>query len=133
MFDIDPPYNNYVSQTVGPSGEQVYWSPIGSICPVCPDGVDEKKIAELFDEATLVWADTRCPVDYYFCEAARKSKKKLELLKRENFNEGIPFTSISSIPLDEEYFEDNYNACYFASQPYKLSEDLYITVGVIGP
>jgi hypothetical protein len=133
MSDIEPPYNNYISKTVGPSGEQVYWAPIGSIYPVCPDDINKEKITELFDEATLIWADICCVVDFDLYKAAQKSKKKLELLKLESFDKGILFTSISSIPLDEEYFENNYYICYFASQPYKLSDNLYITVGVIGP
>jgi hypothetical protein len=40
--------------------------------------------------------------------------------------------NISIMPLDENYFDDNYVACFFASKPFKMSDNLYITVGVIG-
>jgi hypothetical protein len=129
---IEAPCNAFASQIVGPSGEQVYWAPIGSLYPVCPDGVDKKKLEKLFDKATLFWAGDVCPVDFDVYDAALESKEGLELLKKESFGEGIPFISISSMPLDENYFDDNYVACFFASKPFKMSDNLYITVGVIG-
>jgi hypothetical protein len=129
---IEAPVNNFPTQTTGPSGEQVYWAPVGSLYPVCPDGIDKNKVEELFDEATLLWADVVCPVDHDSYEAALESKEGLEILKQQSFGEGIPFISISNMPLDENYFEDNYCVCFFASTPEKVSDNLFFTVGVIG-
>ena len=134
LKDIVPPYNNFPSQISGPSGEQVYWAATGSVYPVFPDDVDEQLIRELFDKAALAWVDLVSPVyDNEIIEAAFESEKGMEKLKQEAFYEGIPFISLSNIPLDEEYFEDNYHICYFASEPCKINDNTYITVGVIGP
>ena len=130
---IEAPYNTFPSQMTGPSGETVYWAPAGSLYPVIPDGIGEQKIKELFDEATLFWADDYCPVGYDEYEAAFESENGLDGLKQKAFDKGIPFISISSMPLGEEYFSNKYHICYFASKPYKVSKNTFITVGVIGP
>jgi hypothetical protein len=129
---IEAPVNKFPSQTTGPSGEQVYWAPVSSLYPVCPDGIDKNKVEDLFDKATLLWADDVCPVDLDSYEEALESKEGLEILKQQSFGEGIPFISISKMPLDENYFEDNYCVCFFASNPEKVSDNLFFTVGVIG-
>ena len=130
---IEAPCNTFPSQITGHSGEQVYWAPVGSLYPVCPDGIEKQKVNELFDKATLAWADFVCPANIDVLYEAPKSEKGLEMLKQTAFNEGIPFVSISSMPLNETYFEDHYAICYFASEPYKIAEKTYLTVGVIGP
>lgn len=129
---IEAPFNTFQAQTIGLSGERMYWSPIGSLYPVCPEGVEKKLICKLFDEATLAWADYVCPVDIFLIETAHENDKDMVLLKQEAFEKAILFTSISDIPLDEAYFEDNYCICYFSSKPYKLTNNTYLSVGVIG-
>ena len=136
LEQIEAPCNNFPSQITGPWGEQVYWAPVGSLYPVCPDGIDQKKVKKLFDKVSLPWVNLAIPIDFdnnVLEAAARKNEKAMEIVKRESFGDGIPFISISSMPLNEGYFEDYYFICYFASKPYKTAENTYITVGMIGP
>ena len=130
---IEAPSNNFPSQITGPSGEQVYWAPEGSHYPVFPDGIDQEKFRKIFDKATLAWASIIGAVSRDEFKAVLESEKTMKKLKQESFCEGIPFISISSMPLNESYFEDYYYICYFASKPYKTAENSYITVGMIGP
>ena len=131
---IEAPCNTFPSQISGPSGELVFWAPVRSLYPIFPDGIDKQKIKKLFNKAVLEWADRgACPMDYDSYQVARKSEKGLDKIKQLSFDKGIPFISISDMPLDEEYFEDKYFICYFASKPYKFSENQYFTVGMIGP
>ena len=135
MMDIEAPVNPFPSSTKGPSGEVVYWAPKGSKNPVCEDLKDSAKIEELFDKAVLDWAFLVYPViDDELYEKAPVSKKWLERLKKEAYgDDAIPFVSVSSIPLNEDYFTDHYLICYFASEPFKLENGSYVTTGVIGP
>ena len=130
---IEAPCNDFPSQITGPSGEQVYWAPVGSLYPVCPDGIDQEKVRKIFDKAALAWAYIIGAVSHDVFKAGLKSEKAMKRLKRESFGNGIPFISISSMPLNEAYFEDYYFICYFASKPYKTAGNSYITVGMIGP
>jgi hypothetical protein len=133
MSDIEAPINMFPSQSLGPSGEQIYWAPVGSIYPVCPDTLDSQKVNEVFNKAALAWANLVVPVDIELLDAANEDEKALEILKQEAFGDGLPFLSISSKPLNENYFEDNYFICYFTSKPYRMNKNTYFTVGVIGP
>ena len=134
IVQIEAPCNSFPSQITGPSGEQVYWAPVGSLYPVCPDGIDQEKVKKYFDKATLKWAYLIVgAIGHDVFKTGLKSEKAMKKLKRNNFGEGIPFISISSMPLNEDYFDDYYLWCYFASKPYKMAENSYITVGMIGP
>jgi hypothetical protein len=134
MTQIEPPVNSFPSKSVGPSAEIVYWAPKGSKDPVCEDFKDLAKLKELFNKAILHWVDVVCAVDREIYEKALLSNKWLDRLKKEALDDdAIPFVSISSIPLNERYFEDYYFVCYFTSKPYKTDNGSYITVGIIGP
>jgi hypothetical protein len=131
---INPPLNPFPSNTKGQSGETVYWAPEGSKNPVYEDFMDSAKLQKMFDKTLLGWEFLTCHVDEELCEKAHKSKKCLEQVKKEAYKDNaIPFVSISSMPLNESYFSDNYCFCYFASRPFKLDDGSYATVGVIGP
>jgi hypothetical protein len=133
MSDIEAPVNMFPSQSLGPSGEQIYWTSAGSIYPVCPDMLDSQKVNKIFNKAVLAWANLVVPVDVDLLDVANEDEKALEILKQKAFDGGIPFLSISNKPLKEAYFEDNYFICYFTSKPYRMSKNMYFTVGVIGP
>jgi hypothetical protein len=135
MTQIEPPANSFPSKIVGPSGEIVYWAPKGSRNPVCEDFKDIAKLKEMFKKAILHWVDIVCAVDREIYEKALSSDKWLDRLTKEALasDEAIPFVSISSIPLNERYFEDHYFVCYFTSDPFKMNDGSYVTVGVIGP
>ena len=131
---IEAPCNTFPSQITGPSGEQVYWAPVGSYYPVYPEGIDKELANKLFNKAALAWAELVCCIDdENVIKAARKSEKGMEIFKRKSYGNATPFISISHMPLNEEYFEINYFVCYFTSKPHKLEENKYFTVGVIGP
>jgi hypothetical protein len=134
MTEIEAPINPFPSRSNGPSGEIVYWAPKGSKDPVCEDCKDTAKIKELFNKAILNWVSIVCSVDRKIYEKALLSDKWLDRLKREALeDEAIPFVSISSSPLNEDYFTDHYFICYFSSEPLKMNNNSYVTVGVIGP
>jgi hypothetical protein len=130
---IKPPINPFPSNTKGPSGETVYWAPEGSKNPVYEDFMDSDKLQKMFDKTLLDWEFLTCIVmDDELCEKAHKSKKCLEQVKKKAYD-AIPFVSISSMPLNISYFFDCYCFCLFASEPFKLDDGSYATVGVIGP
>jgi hypothetical protein len=132
--EIEAPLNSFPSKSKGPSGEIVYWAPKGSKNPVCEDYTDIGKLKELFDKAVLHWVDIVCAVDREIYEKALLSNKWLTRLKKEALDdEAIPFVSISTQPLNEDYFTDHYFICYFTSEPLRINNDSYVTVGVIGP
>jgi hypothetical protein len=135
MMNIEAPANPFSSKFNGPSGEVVYWAPKGSKNPVCEDFKDIAKLKELYDKAILHWVDIVCAVDREIYEKALSSDKWLNRLKKEAMgsDEAIPFVSISSVPLNERYFENQYLVCYFTSEPFKTDNGSYVTVGVIGP
>jgi len=97
---IEAPSNSFPSQIIGPSGEQVYWAPINSFYPVYPYGIDEQLVNKLFDKAVIANAELVGVIDSDVIEAAVKSKKGMEVFKREAYGEAIPFISISSMPLN---------------------------------
>jgi hypothetical protein len=120
MLDFVAPLNTFPSQSLGPSGEQMYWAPLGSLYPVCPENIDKQKVKKIFNQVTLNWANIVMPVDPDVFDAAQESERGLEILKQEAFDQAIPFIAISQMPLDEDYFEDNFSICYFASEPHKI-------------
>jgi hypothetical protein len=129
----EAPFKSISSESVGVSGEHMYWAPAGSINPVCNAISNNFDLIKIFNNTVLAWADRVSPVGIDLYYAAKRNEKDLEKLKHEAYcNDGIPFVSISDTPLDEEYFEENYDICYFASKPQKISDGKYITVGVIG-
>jgi len=131
---IEAPVNPFASKIIGAKGESVYWAPKGFKYPVCEDIDDNALIKTLFNKAILNWADLVGCTERELLEEALRSGIWTEPLKEDAAfpDEAIPFVSISSIPLNEEYFTDYYSICYFTSDPYKLNDNTYITVGVIG-